>query len=83
MVTGGKNFTVYVLRCFLFCKAFNCGGQLLRPELCVCVSVCPCLAADDDVCLFKISGGHRWITLVILRWENTGQLILGEAECGL
>lgn len=37
-VTGGKNFTVYILRCFLFCKAFNCGGQLPLPDLFGCAA---------------------------------------------
>lgn len=44
MVTGCNNFTVYILWCFLFCKVFNCGGQLLLPHLfgwrCLYVYVC-------------------------------------------
>lgn len=40
MVTAGKDFTAHILQCFLFCKAFNCGGQLLLPGLFGCVCVC-------------------------------------------
>lgn len=58
-------------------------------EVNCCCLVCLCMRACvrvvslvEDVCVFMISGGYRWITSVILHWENTGQqhLILVEAE---
>lgn len=52
------------------CCSLICLGGGVCTCMCVCVFWCPWLAADD-VYLFKISGGHRWIALVILQWENT------------
>ncbi|CAB1437012.1 unnamed protein product, partial [Pleuronectes platessa] len=47
-------------------------------------SRCPRLTADDAY-LSEISGGHRWITLEIPPWENTGrrrqQLLLRFMRC--
>lgn len=55
MVTAGKNFTAYISPCFLFCKAFNCGGQSPRPALFlrVCARVWQRAFCVLDVCLFR------------------------------
>lgn len=78
MLAGGKNFTASVLRRFEVCEPFNRRGQRL-----------PAASSLGDACLFKISGGHRWITSVIplgggrARVCKTSQRIDGGVFTGL
>lgn len=39
MVTGSKNFTAHILQWCLFCKAFNCAGQLSLAGFVQCACV--------------------------------------------